>query len=322
MYPTFYVAGLLDAAGCFEKTDDGVKLSVCHPNKKVLSGLKGYFWEGHIDKIGEFYRYEVVGSAITLEGILSEMKVQQEGLQKLLDVEPAPSRAPANRANYCWLSGFLDAYSVTFSFETTDGLSVKAHCPVTPEMGEVLKDTWGGYLTTLSSGLTNWVLPLDESCVKGLLAYSVYNHEKLSLFLDCIRHGDLNKVSAATAKDKLANFTELSKYIDNSTRNYQQWTRTTAKYPRESAISYLTLGLASESGEVAGVVKKVIRDNNGIVDEERRAKILDEMSDVAWYLTRLCDELDFSLTDLLTLNMSKLEDRLSRGKIKGSGDDR
>ena len=37
-------------------------------------------------------------------------------------------------------------------------------------------------------------------------------------------------------------------------------------------------------GEVLGVYKKIIRDNNSIMDEEKKYKIIDELSDVAYYL--------------------------------------
>ena len=42
--------------------------------------------------------------------------------------------------------------------------------------------------------------------------------------------------------------------------DYQVWTRTTAIYPKEKALDYLGLGLCSEAGEVAGKLKKKIRD--------------------------------------------------------------
>ena len=42
---------------------------------------------------------------------------------------------------------------------------------------------------------------------------------------------------------------------------YQRFTKKTAIYPPETALSYLALGLASEAGEVCDKLKKHIRDS-------------------------------------------------------------
>ena len=94
-------------------------------------------------------------------------------------------------------------------------------------------------------------------------------------------------------------------------------TRRTAIYPKEQAIPYLTLGLSSEAGEVAGKVKKGIRDGGFDV-----MATIDEIGDVFWYLTRLCDELGFNAEDVIYRNYVKLEDRKARGVLGGSGDKR
>ena len=98
---------------------------------------------------------------------------------------------------------------------------------------------------------------------------------------------------------------------------YQTQTRTTAIYPENQALVYLGLGLASEAGEVAGKVKKMIQDG-GI----NTMDTIDEIGDVFWYLTRLCDELGFSAEEVLSRNMEKLQSRKERGVIGGSGDKR
>ena len=98
---------------------------------------------------------------------------------------------------------------------------------------------------------------------------------------------------------------------------YQNLTRETVIYPKEQAMSYLALGLTSEAGEVAGKIKKSIRD--GGYDVMATA---DEVGDVFWYLARLCDEMGFQAEDILKRNINKLLDRKNRGVIGGSGDKR
>ena len=105
--------------------------------------------------------------------------------------------------------------------------------------------------------------------------------------------------------------------------NYQIEARKTAIYPnKDKNFIYPTLGLVGESGEVAEKIKKVLRDNNGNFDYESKTAIKKELGDVLWYLANLCNELDFTLNEVAEENLEKLSNRLLRGKISGSGDDR
>ena len=80
--------------------------------------------------------------------------------------------------------------------------------------------------------------------------------------------------------------------------------------------------MVGEAGEVAEKVKKVIRDKNGIFDNESKLGIKKELGDVLWYISNLCTELNFSLEDVATQNLEKLKLRAAKGLISGSGDDR
>ena len=105
--------------------------------------------------------------------------------------------------------------------------------------------------------------------------------------------------------------------------NYQIEARKTAIYPnKDKNFIYPTLGLVGESGEVAEKIKKILRDKNGKFDYESKLSLKKEIGDVLWYLSNLCDELNFSLSDVARENIEKLNSRLSRGKISGSGDNR
>ena len=98
---------------------------------------------------------------------------------------------------------------------------------------------------------------------------------------------------------------------------YQDFTDTTAIYPEDKALEYVALGLASEAGEFAGKIKKMIRDNNHDQDA-----MIAELGDVLWYLARAAAELDVHLSDVAIDNVAKLKSRQERGTLKGDGDDR
>ena len=88
----------------------------------------------------------------------------------------------------------------------------------------------------------------------------------------------------------------------------------------DHAIVYPTLGLVNEAGEVAGKIKKIFRDKDGVISEADRAALKSELGDVLWYLTQICTELDLSLEEVAAQNLTKLFDRLERGVIGGEGD--
>ena len=104
---------------------------------------------------------------------------------------------------------------------------------------------------------------------------------------------------------------------------YQKNARLTAQYPNlGSNYIYPTLGLVGEAGEVAEKVKKVIRDEKGVFDEESKKGLKKELGDVLWYVSNICTEFNFSLDDIALQNLEKLKLRAAKGKISGSGDDR
>jgi NTP pyrophosphatase (non-canonical NTP hydrolase) len=105
--------------------------------------------------------------------------------------------------------------------------------------------------------------------------------------------------------------------------DYQQKAKATAKYPVIGhGVIYPTLGLTNEAGEVAGKIKKVFRDKDGVISEETRDALKAELGDVLWYLAQVATELNLSLDEIAEHNIAKLLDRQARGKIQGDGDNR
>jgi len=106
-------------------------------------------------------------------------------------------------------------------------------------------------------------------------------------------------------------------------QTYQRESRKTwGEVSMDNPIVYPTLGLTNEAGEVAGKIKKIFRDKNGMISEEDREALKHELGDVLWYLAQICTELDLTLQEVATANMEKLFSRLERGQIHGDGDTR
>ena len=94
--------------------------------------------------------------------------------------------------------------------------------------------------------------------------------------------------------------------------DYQTAASKTALYPRRmSNVEYPTLGLAGEAGEVANIVKKIQRDHDGVLTDETKAKLKDELGDVLWYISACADELGLTLAEIAEFNIQKLAKRHS-----------
>ena len=87
------------------------------------------------------------------------------------------------------------------------------------------------------------------------------------------------------------------------------------------AVAYDGLGLG-EAGEVQGKIKKIIRDNSGIITPEGIEDIKKELGDTLWYIASMCENLGITLEDVAKTNIEKIHDRNARGVRRGSGDNR
>ena len=104
---------------------------------------------------------------------------------------------------------------------------------------------------------------------------------------------------------------------------YENLAGMTAIFPKDKALEYLALGMTSEAGEVAGKVKKLIRDGADKEDfEVKKLAIASEIGDVLWYCAMLAKETDVPLNDIMKENLRKLHSRKERGTLSGSGDER
>jgi NTP pyrophosphatase (non-canonical NTP hydrolase) len=120
-------------------------------------------------------------------------------------------------------------------------------------------------------------------------------------------------------EDKFANLANK----EQREKTYDEFTADLARYPSTQtdgkivSAMYCALGLVGEAGEVSEKIKKWHRD--GKIDKEAVAL---ELGDVLYYLTRLANEMGFTLKDVERMNRAKLTKRKENNTIHGSGDNR
>lgn len=106
---------------------------------------------------------------------------------------------------------------------------------------------------------------------------------------------------------------------------YQKLASRTATFDGKSeeyALMYLGLGVTGEAGEIAEKLKKLLRNDDGAVSQEKRDALKQEIGDVLWYLSQLARVLDIPFSEAAKANIEKTTDRAARGVIKSSGDSR
>lgn len=108
-------------------------------------------------------------------------------------------------------------------------------------------------------------------------------------------------------------------------QDYQQRAMQTDLYPNAPALHALivrALGLISEAGEVAALLKRVYRDRDGLWLEADKEKLQAELGDVLWYLATIAHAAGLDLEGVAVANLAKLARRQAAGTLRGEGDNR
>lgn len=79
-------------------------------------------------------------------------------------------------------------------------------------------------------------------------------------------------------------------------------------YRANDRLYHAVFGLTSEAGEVSGILQKRYQGHS--IDREHIKK---ELGDCLWMIAEACDALDFSLDDVMQLNIDKLKARYPEG---------
>lgn len=73
---------------------------------------------------------------------------------------------------------------------------------------------------------------------------------------------------------------------------------------------------------IAGIAKKVMRDEDGLISVEKKDKLLQNLRKIVYIVDTKLQNKDSSIEEAMKINIEKLSSRKERGVIKGSGDNR
>lgn len=90
---------------------------------------------------------------------------------------------------------------------------------------------------------------------------------------------------------------------------YQSSSMETAVYKNIGENPFYPMkGLIGEFGELVEKVKKIERDDNSILTDDKKTQLIKEAGDVLWYLSSLCGELKIRLVNLIPLDVNSFDD--------------
>lgn len=130
--------------------------------------------------------------------------------------------------------------------------------------------------------------------------------------VETARH-DFEKNRAAMALEKMAraNPSNFAAPLEAEVAAFQEDVERTWKAQHSSAldIAIAALGLVCEAGEVGDVIKKQIAQGH----EVDRDKVLDELGDTYYYMTKLMGMYNITLSDVMSTNIAKRKLRYPEG---------
>lgn len=90
------------------------------------------------------------------------------------------------------------------------------------------------------------------------------------------------------------------------------------KEPLNMRLANYGLGIGGESGEVSDIIKKHVFHSHSLTRED----LAKELGDVLWYVAMIAKLADFTLEEIATINIDKLNKRYKNGFSKEASKNR
>lgn len=163
---------------------------------------------------------------------------------------------------------------------------------------------------------------LAEAISLQVLAW--FSSQQLQLtpqLLESVRQGLPGVAADPDMGNVFGSFTIIP--VPETADGYQIASRRFASFDVKES-NYSLFAIVEELGELFRLMAKRERGDEAyqLSEESLRAKVISEMGDVMWNVTRILDKFGVSLAEVFVYNLDKLETRYRENKIKGDGDDR
>lgn len=80
--------------------------------------------------------------------------------------------------------------------------------------------------------------------------------------------------------------------------------------------------LMMHNSRIAGIIKKSQRDENGKLENDKRENLKFHLNFVLTFVYNVANQIGFTIEDVCDMNIKKINDRIERGTLSGSGDNR
>lgn len=76
------------------------------------------------------------------------------------------------------------------------------------------------------------------------------------------------------------------------------------------------------SGKLASILKKTLRDDNGVFKKDKLDEFFKTIDYMLSFVMNVASQLGYTLEEVAEINIDKINDRIVRGTLSGSGDNR
>ena len=191
------------------------------------------------------------------------------------------------------------------------------------------------YTAAVCTELSISLSEIADYCIENLEATTPQENVKHALTKGLTPPTDRNKLMRTVLTDQdvldirallnIGNISqkELAEYYDVLPNNISRvFSANRGKVPNEKVCKYIDDTILIGIGALAEQAKRIYRDDNQILTEDRKNKLIAELAKIFRGVSLACWYAGYSITEVMEKNIKKLQSRQERGVLQGSGDSR